>query len=144
MSTNVYEGMFILDSNKYSQNPDATTGEVLALLERVKANVLASRPWQDGKLAYAMEGHRKGLYLLTYFTCDAAGLTEMDRLSKLTDTIIRHMIIKLEPALVEPMLAMASGQQLEVVSSFRDGPDRDTPSVVVAVPDGEVVSAIEI
>ena len=89
-----YEGMFILDSNKYSQNPDATTGEVLALLERVKAKVLASRPWQDGKLAYPMEGHRKGLYLLTYFNCDAAGLTELDRLSKLTDTIIRHMIIK--------------------------------------------------
>ena len=54
-----------------ASNPDGTKGEVLAILERAGGKLLASRPWQDSKLAYQIDGHRKGMYFLTYFSIDS-------------------------------------------------------------------------
>lgn len=108
MSENVYEGMFILDSVKYAQNPDAAQKEVLGLLERTHATVLVSRPWQDAKLAYPIDKHKKGLYYLAYFKLDANNLTELNRLCKLNETVIRQLFLKVDPLLVEPLVAMAS------------------------------------
>jgi len=128
-----YEGMFLLDSNKYAANPQGSTTEVTALLERVGAKVLATRPWQDGKLSYPIDGHRKGLHFLVYFSMDSRQLHELDRLVKFNETIMRHMVIKLPVALIEPMLAMATGKG-EVVTTFRD-----TDAVTVDVPAVEPV-----
>ncbi|MGQ0635924.1 MAG: 30S ribosomal protein S6 [Planctomycetaceae bacterium] len=114
-----YEGMFLLDSNKYASNPQGVTTEVLGILERVGAKVLATRPWQDGKLAYSIEGHRKGLHFLVYFSLDSKQVSEIDRLVKFNETIHRHLLINLPPALVEPMIAMATGKG-EVITTFRD------------------------
>lgn len=108
MSDNVYEGMFILDSLKYAQNPDATQKEVLGLLERCGANLLVSRPWQDAKLAYPIEKHKKGLYFLAYFKMDPTKLTELYRLCKLNETVVRQLVLKVDPLLVEPLVQMAS------------------------------------
>lgn len=128
MSIVTYEGMFLLDSNKYAANPQGISGEVLALLERVGAKVLATRPWQDGKLAYDVKGHRKGLHFLVYFSMDSRQLVELDRLAKFNESLLRHMVIKLPVALIEPMLAMATGKG-EVVTTFRD-----TDAISVDVP----------
>jgi small subunit ribosomal protein S6 len=111
--------MFLLDSNKYAVNPEGIKGEVQALLDRVGAKVLATRPWQDGKLSYEINGHRKGLHYLVYFSMESRQLTELERLTKFHESILRHMIIKLPVALIEPMLAMATGKG-EVVTTFRD------------------------
>lgn len=133
MANVTYEGMFLLDSNKYAANPQGSTTEVTALLERVGAKVLATRPWQDGKLSYPIDGHRKGLHFLVYFSMDSRQLHELDRLVKFNETIMRHMVIKLPVALIEPMLAMATGKG-EVVTTFRD-----TDAVTVDVPAVEPV-----
>ena len=119
MVEQTYEGMFLLDSNKFAGNADNMTTEVLTIIERAGGKVLAHRPWQDGKLAYQMGTHKKGLYLLTYFTLDTQKLKEIDRLVGFNEAIIRHLVIKLDPALVAPMLAMATGKG-ELPSTFRD------------------------
>lgn len=110
MAVNTYEGMFLLDSGKYASNPDGLAKDVLGILEKSGANVLASRPWQDGKLAYPIDGHKKGLYFLAYFSMDGTHLPEVLRVCKLNESIIRQLILKVEPALVEPLLAMATGE----------------------------------
>jgi small subunit ribosomal protein S6 len=126
--------MFLMDSNKYAVNPEGVKGEVLALLDRIGAKVLATRPWQDGKLAYPIDGHRKGMHFLVYFSMDSRHLVELERLVKFNESILRHMIIKLPVALIEPMLAMATGKG-EVVTTFRDtdAVSLDVPAAVESV-----------
>jgi small subunit ribosomal protein S6 len=137
LSEVTYEGMFLLDSNRYAANPQGVTGEVLSILERVGAKVLATRPWQDGKLSYPIEGNRKGLHFLVYFSMDSMKLSEIDRLAKFNETILRHMLIKLPPALIEPMLAMATGRG-EVVTTFRDNDAISTNGPIAAEPVGRI------
>ena len=128
MPSVTYEGMFLLDSNKYASNPQGVTGEVLGLLERAGAKVLATRPWQDGKLTYPINAQRKGLHFLTYFSIESRQIHEVDRLVKFNDSILRHMVVKLPESLVEPMIAMATGKG-EVITTFHD-----TESTLAGVP----------
>jgi small subunit ribosomal protein S6 len=111
--------MFILDSGKYAAGADAVQKEVLGAIERVGGKVLASRPWQDTKLAYAIEKHRRGVYFLTYFELESTKVVELERLMKFVDSVIRHLVLAVEPELVQPMLNVALGTG-EIVSSFHD------------------------
>ncbi len=130
MAAVTYEGMFLLDSNKYASNPQGTTGEVLGMLEKIGAQVLATRPWQDGKLAYAIEGQRKGLHFLTYFTVESRKVHELDRMVKLNESVLRHLIIKLPEKLIAPMVDMANGKG-EVITTFHDSDSSSALTEVV-------------
>ena len=140
-----YEGMFLLDSMKYASNPDAATKNVLGILEKSGAAILASRPWQDGKLAYPIDGHKKGLYYLVYFQLDGKALPEINRACKLNETIIRQLILKVEPALVEPLLAMATGEGGALSNFTSDEPGAgggSHPAAAAAVPAVDAIDAV--
>ncbi len=126
-----YEGMFLLDSNKYASNPQGMLAEVQSLLEKIGAQVLATRPWQDGKLSYEIEGHRKGLHYLTYFTADSRRVHELDRMVKLSESILRFLVIKLPEKLVGPMVDMANGRG-EVITTFHDTDSSSIPDGIPA------------
>lgn len=132
MADNTYEGMFLLDSGKFASNPDGVTKEVLGILEKVGATVLASRPWQDGKLAYPIDNHKKGLYFLAYFRMDGVQLPAVLRACKLNETVIRQLILKVDPALVEPLLAIVSGEGAPLTNFV------DDQSSAIGAPDVEV------
>jgi len=89
----LYEGMFLVDSNAYANNPDAVCDELMKLLDRAGANVIAHRPWQDGKLAYEIEGRRKGLHYIVCFKMVTSGMDILTRQCQLSDTVLRFMVI---------------------------------------------------
>lgn len=106
---NLYEGMFLVGSSQYANDPEATTEAIMAILERAGATVVAHRPWQDGKLAYEIEGHRKGLHYLVCFRMPAAGMEVINRQSQLSDVIIRQLVIKHVPELFNAMVDALNG-----------------------------------
>ena len=57
----VYEGMFILDASKYSRDPAGMSQQVVDLIQQHGGTVLASRLWDEQKLAYPIDGHQLGL-----------------------------------------------------------------------------------
>ena len=93
MALKQYEGMFLLDSGKYASDSQGVVEEVLGLLGKIDAEIVAHRPWQDGKLAYPIEGHTKGVHYLVYFKADSLKLTELTRQCQLSDKVLRHMVI---------------------------------------------------
>ena len=93
MAQKMYECMFVLDSGQYATDPQGTEGAVRQLLERCGAEVVSLAPWQDGKLAFPIDGHKKGLHYLVYFKMDAAKVDEFTRLCHLSELVIRHMLI---------------------------------------------------
>ena len=85
MTENVYEGMFILDSNRYGRDPGGVSGQIPELIQQHGGKVLASRLWEERRLAYPIGSHRKGTYWLTYFKLgtdqmsDAAAADSVER-----------------------------------------------------------------
>ncbi len=110
MAENVYECMFIFNANAYARNPAGTATAVDELVTSNGGEILASRLWNEQKLAYPIKGHRKGAYWLSYFRIDSSQLVKFNRACQLNDSILRHLAIKLDPRLVEPMVAVAKGE----------------------------------
>ena len=103
MAQHYYECMFLLDSGRYAVNSRATEDALLEILNRCGAEVVARAPWQDGKLAYPIEGHKKGLHYLIYFKMDSAQVTEFNRLCKLSEVVVRQLLLNHPESLFAPM-----------------------------------------
>lgn len=50
--------------------------------------------WGERKLAYEIHGFSRGVYVLLVFKGSQTVIKELDRVAKLTDEILRHMIIR--------------------------------------------------
>jgi small subunit ribosomal protein S6 len=109
-NTAVYEGLFILDANKFARDRDNLSREVEGLVEAVDGELLVSRLWEERRLAYPIRGQRKGAYWLMYFRMPTLRLTELTRACEINDSILRHLFVKLPPALVDPIIAHAKGE----------------------------------
>ena len=110
MAENVYECMFIFNANAFARNPTGASNAVEELVKSNGGELLASRLWNEQKLAYPIKGHRKGAYWLTYFRMDTAKMVKFNRGCQLNDMVLRHLAIKLDPRLVDPMVAIAKGE----------------------------------
>ena len=107
MPTSTYEGMFLLDSAKVAVSWDDSVKQVHDILTKHQSEIVASRQWDERRLAYPVEGHKKGTYLLTYFKCDGANIKEIVADCHLSDVIIRELILKVHPKLVDHLVTQA-------------------------------------
>src|ERR1700722_20449736 len=107
MPQNVYECMFLLDPTKVAGDVPAAAQQLHAVLERNQAEILASRPWDERRLAFPISGHKKGLYYLTYFKVESPKLIDIERDFSLNETVLRSLVLKIDPKLVDTMLALA-------------------------------------
>jgi len=109
LAQNVYENLVILDSNKYAQNPAEMGAQIPNLVTKFGGEVLVSRLWTEQKLAYPVDGHKKGTYWLTYFRLDSQKLIEFSREIRINETIMREMTLKVDPRLVDALVEHAKG-----------------------------------
>ena len=109
MATNVYETMFILDSNRYARDPNGVSGQIPELIGKLGGEVLVSRLWNEQKLAYPINGQRKGTYWLTYFKLESTKLSEFNNQLRINESVVRQLTVKVEPRLVDALVAHARG-----------------------------------
>ncbi|MCL2622272.1 MAG: 30S ribosomal protein S6 [Planctomycetaceae bacterium] len=107
MSENVYEGLFILNSELYARTPDDISGQMAVFIEKIGGEVLLSRLWDERRLAYPIKGHKRGTYWLTYFKIDPAKVKDLTRQFQITDSILRFMFLKLDPRIVDTVVEHA-------------------------------------
>ncbi len=113
MADTVYECMFIFNANAYARNPGGASAGIEEIVKSVGGEVLASRLFDERKLAYPINGHRKGVYWLTYAKMESTSIPKFNRACQLTDIILRHLVVKIDPRLVDTMVAVAQGKQTE-------------------------------
>ncbi|UQS82124.1 30S ribosomal protein S6 [Bombilactobacillus folatiphilus] len=88
----------------YIIKPDISEEDKKALVERFdkiikdnNAEVVDSKDWQKRRLAYGINGYNEGTYhIINVQAADQTAVNEFDRLSKIDDSVLRHMIIKRE------------------------------------------------
>ena len=107
MAVNTYEGMFLLDSSKVAANWDDAVKQVHDILTKHKAEVVASRQWDERRLAYPIENHKKGTYFLAFFKAEGEALVEIEADCRLSELILRDLILKVHPKLAELTISQA-------------------------------------
>jgi small subunit ribosomal protein S6 len=111
LALNVYENLVIFDPNKYAQDPGGVSGQIPELVAKCGGEVLVSRLWQEQRLAFPIDGHKKGTYWLSYFRLDGSKLVEFNRALRINDVVVRSLTLKVEPRLVEALVEHAKGGQ---------------------------------
>ncbi|MDO5565386.1 MAG: 30S ribosomal protein S6 [Planctomycetia bacterium] len=104
---NVYDGLFILDSEKYARNQEEVSDKIVKTIESLGGTVLVSRLWEERKLAYPINNHKRGTYWLTYFRLDTDQVADLMRQYRLNNNIIRFLITEVDPKLEEALIAHA-------------------------------------
>src|SRR3954467_3406867 len=96
--------MIIFDSNRYARERAGMSAEVEKMIQAEKGEVLVSRLWEERRLAYAINGQRKGTYWLIYFRGPSSMLTALNREWEIHEGILRHLVLKGHPHLVDGVL----------------------------------------
>jgi small subunit ribosomal protein S6 len=139
LAANVYEGMLILDTNRYGRDPDAVSAQVPELIQKLGGEILVSRLWEERRLAYPIKGQRKGTYWLTYFSLDATQLAGLRRQCEINENILRFLFLKIDPRIVDALVAHARSAPVVVTS----GGEPAAVAVAVAIEGEEVPEDLE-
>ena len=115
MASNIYEGLFILDSNRYASDAAGSVAQINQAIESCEGEILASRLWEERRLAYPIGQHRKGTYWLTYFRLESTRVPEVERNAQLSDAIIRSLVTKIDPQIAATLVqhALSGGKREE-------------------------------
>src|SRR5438128_2242903 len=125
MPAKVYECMFLLDTNKVAGDVPAAVKVLHGILERNHGELLASRPWDERRLAYPIKGHKKGLFYLIYIRCEGNSILGIERDAVLNEMILRMLILRVDDKLVEPMLAMARDEHAVALQTVHEPPPEE-------------------
>jgi small subunit ribosomal protein S6 len=142
MAIKNYECLFLLDSSKVASNLDAARAHLHATLEKYGAEILASRPWDDRRLAYPIKGQKKGQYYLVFFKADSLKVTEMENDFRFSEIILRHLVSLIDPKWVPEMLEVARDEHRLAYQAMREETQESTTDggvegVPVGVDDGD-------
>jgi small subunit ribosomal protein S6 len=115
--------MFIFDSNRYARDPGGVSSKVTEIVEKLGGEVLANRLWNEQKLAYPIKGHRKGVYWLSYVRMESTQNSKLNREIQLNESILRHLVVKIDPRLVDTLVAIARGERTAVEEETSEEPE---------------------
>ena len=92
---NYYEKVIIFDQNLDDSAVEETVGKVKDLIVRQGGEILKSENWGRRRLAYALNRHQKGNYILLLFKAPPSTIIELERFCKVVDSVIKFMVVKL-------------------------------------------------
>lgn len=137
MSVNFYEGMFILDTVLYARDPEAAPKKIEAAITENGGEIAVSRIFDERKLAYPIKGQRKGVYWLVYFRLEGVKLIEVERLFKLIEGNLRHMVVKHDNRMADAMIENAKTGNF--IQAHDEIVQESTSSIAVDAVTGDVI-----
>ena len=90
---NKYESIFIINFETGEENTKALVEKFKNLLE-ASAQLESIDEWGKRKLAYPINDKNEGYYVLANFSSEPDFPRELERIYKITDGIIKYMIIR--------------------------------------------------
>ncbi len=89
-----YEFMFILDPTLDDAASLEVVDRVEAIVSSQGGHVVSLKPWERRRLAYPIEGHNEGLYMLCYFDAPPAAITGIRSRVRLTEGVLRFIVLR--------------------------------------------------
>ncbi len=89
---NNYEGMFLMDADEAQF--EAVKDRITGLLERSEAELISIKPWDERRLAFKVGARKRGLYVLTYFRCNPARISEIEHDCRLAEEVLRVLVLR--------------------------------------------------
>jgi len=141
-----YEILYIVNSNFERKKLDETMKEIDNRLTETKSKIINHIIWGKKKLAYPMQGHKYGTYILVHYQGgNKDKLDEFDSWLKLSDLVIRHMIVRIEkePDVLEKIDKESSIKEKEDLKSDKDKSSNDVKDKISKEKNDEETEGVE-
>ena len=89
-----YELMFIIHPSVEIEPHDALVERVQEMIKSQGGEVTDCKKWGKRRLAYEILDQREGFYVLINYTAEPHVTDELDRVLKITEEVIRFMIVR--------------------------------------------------
>jgi small subunit ribosomal protein S6 len=91
-----YEAFYIVNGSLDDSGVQAIADKFKGVVEANGGTVESAGKWDKRKLAYPIEGHKDGNYVLMLFEASPKVPLELNRQMRISDDIIRHRVFLLE------------------------------------------------
>ncbi len=96
MSARTYELIYILKPEATEQEVADLQAQVEGIVQRLGGSIEKTEPWGRRKLAYEIGKHKEGFYVLHVIQGSGELMKEIDRRLKVTDGLIRHLVVRVD------------------------------------------------
>ena len=92
---NIYEKIVIIAPNIDDTAAEETVGKIKDIIINKGGEILKTENWGRRRLAYILNKHQKGNYILILFKSPPETIMDLERFCKVTDSVIKFMVVKL-------------------------------------------------
>jgi small subunit ribosomal protein S6 len=97
-----YEAAYIIDPGLSDEEQTAVIERFQRIVGEQQGTVDGVEKWERRRLAYEVKGKREGIYVIMNFTAPPAAEAELQRLMRLTDNVLRHIVVRIEEKKPKP------------------------------------------
>lgn len=88
-----YELLYFVDSATPDETREAVANRIEAIVKDPEGSIDNIDDWGKRKLAYEINGQAEADYILVDFHTDPQTIAELDRVLRINDAVMRHMIV---------------------------------------------------
>jgi small subunit ribosomal protein S6 len=126
-----YEGMFVFPQSQTSDLGGAAD-HIQGIFAKHGAELIAMKKWDERRLAYSIEKHNRGLFVLTYFKASTTALPAIERDFNLSEAVIRALITRSDHLTEEEMQAADGQADMTTEAALRSDAEPEPVAAPVA------------
>jgi small subunit ribosomal protein S6 len=105
-----YEVLYIVRADLDDEKVQDAVKRVNTLIERSGGSLERTNLWGKRKLAYEVKHQKEGSYVLQDFQFDPSRVPELEAGLKITEEVLRHLIVRKPEKVVVPPVAPAPAE----------------------------------
>ncbi len=105
-----YEAMFVFPQAA-SADMNAAMEHMKEILSKGEATLCSLVKWDERRLAYDIDGNKRGVYFLARFTADTTRVKEIERDCRLSEKLLRALITRNDEMTEEQMKNAEAAQR---------------------------------
>jgi len=92
---NIYENIVILNASLPDEEIEAAISKIKEVITGNGGEIVRVNNWGRRKLAYDINKHKKGLYVLFAYKMPPSTIRKLEEFYRVFDAVVKYMIIKL-------------------------------------------------
>lgn len=89
-----YETMFVIRPDLDEEATEKAIEKFTNLIQEQGGQVEGLDKWGKRRLAYDIEGYNEGYYVVVDFKAPGGTVTELNRVMRISDEVIRHIVVR--------------------------------------------------
>ena len=106
INSKFYELVILFNPNAEEEKIDSLMKRIHDLIAKNSGELIKSDNWGKKRLAYTIDDLREAIYFYDEFKLVTSAVSEIDRILKINEIVIRHMIVK-KPDILQKVVVSA-------------------------------------